>query len=537
MPWINREWITRNSADQKWITRNLGTPFLARSSREKACPEPVEGWEFRKDARRSHRPRYRLQVTALTLISTLCSGAAPEKHLAVYSVAANYSLPVVQRDNRAYVGLLEVLEPLGKVSAKSEGLRWRLHYNNVEGNFQLGKSRARVQGRDTDLGGRFFIENGRGLVPVGALASLLPRFLGGPVTLHEASARLFIGSVGTHFTASLSADSPPRLIFHFTAPVNPTVATEPGALRMTFSREPVVAPASPTLTFGNRIIPSAIYSESNGTAVVTVNASIPVIASFSNDGRTVTISATSTSTSTSASTPASASALAGTQNANPPVAGTPATPAQPTPAATVPPTPVARRYFAVVDASHGGDDHGETLSNTLLEKDVTIALARSLRQELESRGIPTLVLRDSDANLSLDQRASLANAGHAAIFVTVHASSSGHGMRIYTALLPLDGDDRGAFRAWNTAQHASLPLSQITANAVAAEFQRRQIPVRTLTAPLRPLNNVAGPAIAVEVAPQGSDSSQLTAPDYQQLVTSAVATAIAATRDQLGSAP
>jgi len=198
--------------------------------------------------------------------------------------------------------------------------------------------------------------------------------------------------------------------------------------------------------------------------------------------------------------------------------------------------PVARRYFAVVDASHGGDDHGETLSTSLLEKEVTVALARSLRQELESRGIPTLVLRDSDANLSLDQRAIFANAGHAAIYIAVHAASNGHGVRVYTAMLPYDGDDRGTFRAWTTAQHASLPLSQSAASAVAAEFQRRQIPVRNLTAPLRPLNNVTGAAIAVEVAPQGSDSSQLTAPDYQQLVTSAVATAIAATRDQLGAA-
>ncbi len=68
-------------------------------------------------------------------------------------------------------------------------------------------------------------------------------------------------------------------------------------------------------------------------------------------------------------------------------------------------------------------------------------------------------------------------------------------------------------------------------------MQKRQIPVRTLTAPLRPLNNVTAAAIAVEIAPQGSDLSQLTAPDYQQLITSAVATAIAATRDQLGVAP
>ena len=230
---------------------------------------------------------------ALVLLSALLlSGAAPEKHLSVYSVAANYSLPIVQREGRDYVGLLEVLEPLGKVSAKSDGSRWRLRYNNVEGNFQIGKNHAQIQGRDADLGSKFLLENKRGLVPVASLSSLLPRFLGGPVTLHEESARLFIGSVATHFTASLSGDNPPRLILHFTAPVNPSVATEPGALRMTFSREPLVAPASPTLTFGSKAIPSASLSESNGTAMLTVNSTIPVIATFGNDGRTITIAPT-----------------------------------------------------------------------------------------------------------------------------------------------------------------------------------------------------------------------------------------------------
>lgn len=460
----------------------------------------------------------------ILLLAILLSGAGPEKHLAVYSVAANYSLPIVQREGREYVGLLEVLEPLGKVNAKSDGARWRLRYNNVEGDFQVGKSHARVQGRDADLAGKFFAENNRGLVPLVSLGSLLPRFLGGPVSLHEQAGRLFIGSVATHFTASLSSDNPPKLVFNFTAPVNPTVATEPGSLRMTFAREPLVGPASPTLTFGSKVITSANYAESNGTAVVTVNSSIPVIASFSKDGRTVTISPT----------------VATAQNATPPMPGAISAPAQPTATPVSPPaapSPAARRYFAVVDASHGGDDHGETLSSTLLEKDVTVALAHSLRQELESRGITTLVLRDSDANLSVDQRAVFANADHAAIYIALHAASSGRGVRVYTALLPYGEDDRGSFRAWTTAQHAALPLSQSTASAVAAELQKRQVPVRLLTAPLRPLNNLTGTAIAVEVAPQGSDLSQLTAPDYQQLVTSAVATAIVAARDQLGGAP
>lgn len=460
----------------------------------------------------------------ILLFTVLLSGAAAEKHLSVYSVAANYSLPLVQRDGLNYVGLLEVLEPLGKVSAKSDGPRWRLHYNNVDGEFEAGKTRARIQGRDADLSAKFLMENQRGLVPVASLSSLLPRFLGGPATLHEDSSRLFIGTVATHFTASLASENPPRLVFNFTAPVNPTIATEPGALRMTFSREPVVAPAAPNLTFGSKAIPSANYSERNGTAVVTVNSTIPVIASFSNDGRTVTISPVSTSGVVA-------------QNPNPPTTSAPSNPTLPAATASNVAAQAPRRYFAVVDASHGGDDHGETLSASLLEKDVTVALARSLRRELESRGISTLVLRDSDANLSVDQRAILTNADRAAIYIAVHAASSGHGVRIYTALLPYAGDDRGPFRSWTTAQHASAAASQNTAAAVAAEMQKRQIPVRTLTAPLRPLNNITGPALAVEIAPQGADLSQLTAPDYQQLITSAVATAIASTHDQMGTAP
>jgi len=470
---------------------------------------------------------YLISAFLLILATTVfLSGAPAEKHLSVYSVAANYSLPLVQRGGQDYVGLLELLEPLGSVSARTEGARWRLRYNNVGGIFQAGKNRAQVLGRDADLGGTFLMENNRGLVPVGSLASLLPRFLGGPATLHEDSDRLFIGNVATHFTASLASDSPPRLVLHFTAPVNPSVATEPGAVRLTFSREPIVSPASPTLTFGSKSIPSANYSERNGAAVLVVNSAIPLMATFSGDGRTITIAPPFT--------------LA--QSPPPPATPSIPTPVQPPPPGTTPapapaaPTPPPRRYFAVVDASHGGDDHGETLSATLLEKDVTVAFARSLRQELESRGISTLVLRDSDANLSLDQRAVLANVDRPAIYIALHASSSSHGVRVYSALLPYAQEDRGPFLSWTTAQQASLPRSQNAAIAVAGELEKRQVPVRALAAPLRPLNNVVGPAIAVEVGPQGSDVAQLIAPDYQQLITSAVASGVAAVRDQLAGA-
>ncbi len=460
----------------------------------------------------------------LLLLPLLLSAAAPEKHLSVYSTAANYSLPIVQRQGRDYVGLLELLEPLGSVSAKLEGSRWRLRYNNVLGEFFEDKSRARVQGREADLTGKFLLENGRGLVPVTTLNSLLPRFLGGPATLLENSARLFIGSVATHFTAAVAPDNATHLIFHFSAPVNPSVATEPGKLRMTFTHEPVTAPASPTLTFGSKSIPSATYSEGNGNAEITVNTTLPLMAGSSADGRTITLAPAKSQTAASATPPSA-----------------PPTPAQINQLAQAsPPAPsvVTRRYFAVIDASHGGTDRGEALSPVLAEKDITLAFARRLRQELESRGITTLVLRDSDADLSLDDRAFFANTTHAAVYVAVHAASSGHGVRLYTDLLPYaDADSRGPFRSWPIAQYASMPFSQTAAASVADALKKIEVPVRGLSAPLRPLNNIVTAAIAIEVAPPAADASALASPDYQQLIAGAVANGIAAVRTQLGAAP
>jgi N-acetylmuramoyl-L-alanine amidase len=470
-------------------------------------------------------------------IAVLAISAAPaEKHLAVYSTAANYSIPIVQRDGQDYVGLLELLDPLGAVSVRSDPPRWHVHSTNVLGEFSAGKSRARVQGRDAELTGKFLLDNGRGLVPVDSLNSLLPRFLGGPATLHQSSERLFIGSIATHFTAAVSPSDPSRLIFHFTAPVNPSIASEPGKLRLTFRREPVTAPASPRLTFNSKTISSANYSEADGAAEIAVTTTVPLMANFSADGRTITLVPAKSQVAANSTNPIPSPATSSSPSVPTPTTPTPRVATQSSPPTTQPPIP--RRYFAVVDASHGGLDRGEALSSTLAEKDVTVSFARHLRQELESRGISTLVLRDSDANLSLDDRAFYANNTHAAVYIALHAASNGQGVRLYTAMLPyVTGDDQGPFRLWSTAQSSSIPLSETTAASVATELKKLQVPARILTAPLRPLNSVITAAIAVEVAPPAGDVSALTAPDYQQLIAGAVANGIVDIRSQLGSAP
>jgi N-acetylmuramoyl-L-alanine amidase len=466
------------------------------------------------------RPFAALFLVALGAI--LPAGSADEKRIAVYSTSATYTVPLIDRNGREYTGLFEILEPLGTVTSRTDGLHWKVRYNDADAEFTAGKNRAKLRGRDLDLPDNFFLESGRGLVPVASLNSILPQILAVPVAFNELSHRLFIGNVATHFTAQLSRTTPQRLVMNFTAPVNPTIATEPGKLRMVFNREPVVGPSSPTLTFDDKIIPSATYSENNGTAEIVVNGSVPLMASFSNEGRTITIAA------------------APQQNAAlPPQANQPGTPAgivNPPPGTPAPTAaaPAPRPFYAVLDASHGGDDPGAALAPQLAEKDVTLALARRLHQELESRGITTLVLRDSDANLTLDQRAIFTNTAHPAVYISLHAASVGKGVRLYTALLPATGENNGPFLAWDAAQTRFLPTSQMAAQGVAAELQKRLIQVRTLAAPLRPLNNVTAAAIAVEIAPPGTDVLDVSLPAYQQNVATGVANGIVAVRDRLG---
>ena len=89
--------------------------------------------------------------------------------------------------------------------------------------------------------------------------------------------------------------------------------------------------------------------------------------------------------------------------------------------------PEARgRPIVVIDAGHGGQDPGATsISGQVHEKDLTLALARELRDDLVKRGrVRVAMTRDSDRYLTLDDRAALARRLNAAIFVSLHIDSA-----------------------------------------------------------------------------------------------------------------
>jgi N-acetylmuramoyl-L-alanine amidase len=463
------------------------------------------------------------------LIFLGASTAADEKRLSIYSSVATYTLPVTDRLGREYVGLLEVLEPLGRISARVEGQHWKMRFNDRDGDFVTGKARAKVRGRDLDLGGPFLIENSRGMVPVSSLSTLLPRLLGNTVNLHEDARRLFIGDIATQVSVHLDSSTPPRLVLNFTAPVNPTISTEPGKLRMVFAREPLVPPANMSLPFENTIISQANFSESNGTAELTIPANSPLMASFSNNGRTITVTAAAQAPATGA-----APATGGTPlpEAQPSTSGSPASGETPAPSASP-----ARRLLAVVDPAHGGTERGAALTETLAEKNVALGFARLLRHELGRQGFAVILLRDGDDTLTLDQRAGAANSARAAVYISLHAASQGSGARVYTALLPRAGSDRGPFHLWDVAQTAALPVSQSVAAAIVSEMQKRDFPARGYSASLRPLNNLLMPALAVELAPGPKGVTDLASANYQQKVAAAIADAVASQRQRLETQP
>jgi N-acetylmuramoyl-L-alanine amidase len=90
-------------------------------------------------------------------------------------------------------------------------------------------------------------------------------------------------------------------------------------------------------------------------------------------------------------------------------------------------SPIARgRPIVVIDAGHGGRDPGATsVSGDLKEKDLTLALARELRDQLVKRGrVRVAMTRDDDRYMTLEERAGLARRLDAAMFVSLHMDSA-----------------------------------------------------------------------------------------------------------------
>jgi hypothetical protein len=210
----------------------------------------------------------------ILLLCTLCAVvfAQPEtKQLAIYAPQVSYSVPVVERGALEYVDLVAVLEPLANVSTRTDGKKLKLSFAKTQGEFTRDKTMAKLAGEWIDLTAPLRIENNRGLVPLVAVPQIISSLTGMTPDYHASARRLLFNGVATHYT--VEAKDPARLVFTFSSPVNPMIDTEPGRLRMSFHREPLLGGA-PANYNGKQIT----FTEQNGAAQIDVSTSTPLIA-------------------------------------------------------------------------------------------------------------------------------------------------------------------------------------------------------------------------------------------------------------------
>jgi N-acetylmuramoyl-L-alanine amidase len=219
----------------------------------------------------------------------------------------------------------------------------------------------------------------------------------------------------------------------------------------------------------------------------------------------------------------------------------------PAPQAPSPP-PVPAGPVIVLDPAHGGTDTGARGEGGMVEKDIVLEIARTVRAELERQGFRVVMTRNDDSNPSYDDRAAVANGYRDAIFISLHVSSTGTvgAVRVYydqfdtrvpaavvaaSAKLQSQPPQASGLTAWEEAQRpyagASHHLADLMQIEVAEHFPGS--PDTSAGVAVRALRSVAGPAVAIEL-------SSVAAPDLASLtgtagpLAGAIARAITASR-------
>lgn len=208
--------------------------------------------------------------------------------------------------------------------------------------------------------------------------------------------------------------------------------------------------------------------------------------------------------------------------------------------------PVAVRKI-VIDPGHGGTNLGTTGPYGLVEKEITLDIAHRLRELLEADAYHVVMTRTDDAQLSLQERAVIANQKLGDIFISIHVNwlVTRQVRGVETYYLGATDDPYLSALAANENQGSGYSLAdlrglieEIYANARMGESQRLASGVQhslyrslvrknpTLqdrgvkTAPFGVLTRTGMPAILVEVACLSNDEEArlLMTADYRQFI-------------------
>ena len=274
---------------------------------------------------------------------------------------------------------------------------------------------ASVNGRVVPLPAPLTRSGGRWLVPVEFLSRALGSIYDQRIDLRRASRLLIVGDVTVpRVSARIDTVGPPSRATVEIAPAAPVniVVGEAGRLILRIDAAALDLALPPT---GGGMIEQVRAGDQPSTVAV-------VLAPAAGVPRTTTATADNvTRVTIDVPGPPTAAPPPSTSTA-PPAPATPAAPPASSDVLALTPRPVFQTV--VLDPGHGGDDAGVRGAG-VEEKQVTLDVARRVRQRLENRlGLRVVLTRDEDRAVSLDERAAIANNSKADLFLSLHANGA-----------------------------------------------------------------------------------------------------------------
>ena len=168
----------------------------------------------------------------------------------------------------------------------------------------------------------------------------------------------------------------------------------------------------------------------------------------------------------------------------------------------------------VIDPGHGGSDPG-VIAGSAVEKDLTLALAKLLKAELERRLNARVVLtRNDDRSVGADQRAEIANHSHADLVLSLHfdgfPGNRAHGVTAYCPPATFAGPEASGSEAarsqvvmlpWRDVALRHAVESRSLAEAILTALELRgEGPTRLREHLPVPLLGVNAPGLVLECA-------------------------------------
>lgn len=199
--------------------------------------------------------------------------------------------------------------------------------------------------------------------------------------------------------------------------------------------------------------------------------------------------------------------------------------------------PVGRR-LVIIDPGHGGSDPGVKISDKVSEKDVTLAIALALQQELTKTGsIQVRMTRNADQLMTMEARIRTVREAKPDLFVSIHVNAgfgkTSTGYELYfpgfNGNAPTASEGEGGIlqgMARNQYLNSSVRLAQAVEKNLEGVFPRKSRGLRE--APVPVLRNIALPAVVIEVgfATNPGDSKKLTDEDVRKAVAQAISKGI-----------